>query len=96
VIHANTGAALAALARAGVLPAGDAATLIDALALWRRLQGFLRLTIGQEFDEAALPEGIKHAIAAAGRAADFAGLKAHMAETGEAAAVIHERFLGRA
>jgi glutamate-ammonia-ligase adenylyltransferase len=96
VIHANTGAALAALARAGVLPAGDAAILIDALALWRRLQGFLRLTIGQEFDEAALPEGIKHAIAAAGRAADFAGLKAHMTETGEAAAVIHERFLGRA
>jgi hypothetical protein len=39
---------------------------------------------------------MKHAIAAAGRAADFAGLKAHMAETGEAAAVIHERFLGRA
>ncbi|MGH6883654.1 MAG: bifunctional [glutamine synthetase] adenylyltransferase/[glutamine synthetase]-adenylyl-L-tyrosine phosphorylase, partial [Hypericibacter sp.] len=96
VIHANTSAALAALAHAGVLPAGDAATLIDTLALWRRLQGFLRLTIGQDFDEAALPEGIKRAIAAAGRAADFATLKAYMAETGEAAAVIHERFLGRA
>jgi glutamate-ammonia-ligase adenylyltransferase len=96
VIHANTGAALAALARAGVLPAADAATLIDALALWRRLQGFLRLTIGQEFDEAALPDGIKRAIAAAGRASDFASLKAYMAEIGEAAAAIHERFLGRA
>jgi glutamate-ammonia-ligase adenylyltransferase len=96
VIHANTSAALAALARAGVLPAGDAATLIDALALWRRLQGFLRLTIGQEFDETALPEGIKRAIAAAGRAADFASLKAQMTRMGEAAALIHERFLGRA
>jgi glutamate-ammonia-ligase adenylyltransferase len=96
VINPNTGGAIAALAAAGHLSATDAATLTDALTLWRRLQGFLRLTIGHQFDEAALPEGIKRAIAAAGRAPDFAALKSHMAEAAEAAAAVHERFLGRA
>ena len=96
VINPNTGGAIAALAAAGHLPAADAAALTDALILWRRLQGFLRLTIGHQFDEAALPEGIKRAIAAAGRAPDFAALKSHMAEAAEAAAAVHEKLLGRA
>jgi glutamate-ammonia-ligase adenylyltransferase len=95
VINPNSSAAIAALGAAGLLPAVDAALLGDALALWRRLQGFLRLTIGQQFDEAALPEGIKRAIAAAGHASDFAALKTYMTEIAEAAARIHEKFLGR-
>jgi glutamate-ammonia-ligase adenylyltransferase len=95
VINPNSGAAIAALGAAGLLPAVDAALLGDALALWRRLQGFLRLTIGQQFDEATLPEGIKRAIAAAGHASDFAALKTYMTEIAEVAAKIHEKFLGR-
>ncbi|QEX21521.1 glutamate-ammonia-ligase adenylyltransferase [Hypericibacter adhaerens] len=96
VISANTAAAIAALAKAGLLAAADAAALGEALTLWRRLQGFLRLTIGQEFDEAALPEGIKRALAAAAHLPDFASLKSQMAERAEAAALVHERLLGRA
>jgi glutamate-ammonia-ligase adenylyltransferase len=93
VINPNTGGAIAALAAAGHLSPADAATLGDALTLWRRLQGFLRLTIGHQFDEATLPEGIKRAIAAAGRAPDFAALKAQMAEIASRAAAIHDRLL---
>jgi [glutamine synthetase] adenylyltransferase / [glutamine synthetase]-adenylyl-L-tyrosine phosphorylase len=96
VINPNTGGAIAALAAAGHLSAADATALTDALTLWRRLQGFLRLTIGHQFDEAALPEGIKRAIAAAGRAADFAALKSQMTAAAEAAAAIHDRLLSPA
>jgi glutamate-ammonia-ligase adenylyltransferase len=94
ILRPNTGDAIAALAAAGRLDARDAAVLTEALSLWRRLQGFLRLTIGTAFDEAALPEGIKRALAAAGHAPDFAALKAQMARAAQASAAIHDRLLG--
>ncbi|MFZ5791597.1 MAG: bifunctional [glutamine synthetase] adenylyltransferase/[glutamine synthetase]-adenylyl-L-tyrosine phosphorylase [Pseudomonadota bacterium] len=94
ILRPNTGDAIAALAAASRLDARDAALLAEALSLWRRLQGFLRLTIGTGFDEAGLPDGIKRALAAAGHAPDFQALKAQMTRTAQASAAIHDRLLG--
>jgi [glutamine synthetase] adenylyltransferase / [glutamine synthetase]-adenylyl-L-tyrosine phosphorylase len=79
VLRTNTSEALAALAEAALLPANNAAALIDAGRLWRRLQGIQRLTIGEKFDEETLPEGFKRTLATAGGAADFTALKEKIA-----------------
>ncbi len=78
VLRTNTAEALAALARAGFLERPLADALIDAVRLWRRIQGMLRLTVGRQFDEAALPDGLQRSLAQAGGAADFFQLKEQM------------------
>ncbi|MGH7002014.1 MAG: bifunctional [glutamine synthetase] adenylyltransferase/[glutamine synthetase]-adenylyl-L-tyrosine phosphorylase, partial [Stellaceae bacterium] len=50
VLHANTQAALTALAAASALTSTDANTLISALRLWRNLHGLLKLTVPDPFD----------------------------------------------
>jgi [glutamine synthetase] adenylyltransferase / [glutamine synthetase]-adenylyl-L-tyrosine phosphorylase len=75
LIVTGTDAALVALARAELLPERTAARLGEALRLWRRLQGFLRLTVGSGFDEATLAPSIARRLAEIGATADFAALK---------------------
>ncbi|MEX0697481.1 MAG: glutamine-synthetase adenylyltransferase, partial [Dongiaceae bacterium] len=95
ILHPNTGEALARAAAAGILERAAADGLIAAGRLWRRLQGLLRLTVGDQVDEAtALPEGLKRALAQAGGAADFAGLEALMDATATAARAQFERLIG--
>jgi len=89
VLATNTTDALARLASAGLLAADLAEALIEATRLWRRLQALQRLTAGSGLDEAALPAGLRQAFAAAGRAPDFATLKARMAD---ARATVHGAF----
>ena len=89
VLATNTTDALARLASAGLLAADLAGALIEATRLWRRLQALQRLTAGSGLDEAALPAGLRQAFAVAGRAPDFATLKAHMAD---ARATVHGAF----
>jgi [glutamine synthetase] adenylyltransferase / [glutamine synthetase]-adenylyl-L-tyrosine phosphorylase len=84
VLQPGTTAALAALAAAGVLPREAFAALLAAGRLWRRLQGVQRLTVGERCDEAALPEGCKRTLAAAGDAVDFADLKDRVAASAAA------------
>jgi glutamate-ammonia-ligase adenylyltransferase len=78
VLRTNTTEALAALAEARALDRARAEALIDAVRLWRRIQGMLRLTVGRLFEEAALPDALRASLAQAGRAPDFSALKEKM------------------
>jgi glutamate-ammonia-ligase adenylyltransferase len=53
VLHQNTQEALAALAEAGALPPAAQRDLAASLALWRELQGLLKLTLDEPVDDAA-------------------------------------------
>lgn len=80
ILSTNTADALARMAAAGVLERAVADALIAADRLWRRLQGLLRLTVGEGLDEAAIPEGLRRSLAEAGGAVDFTELKERMAD----------------
>ncbi|MBU0726584.1 MAG: bifunctional [glutamine synthetase] adenylyltransferase/[glutamine synthetase]-adenylyl-L-tyrosine phosphorylase [Alphaproteobacteria bacterium] len=76
VLHQNTTEAFARLIAAGYLDPADGAALIEATRLWRRLQGLLRLAIGEAaFDEATATQDQKAALVQAGGAVDFETLK---------------------
>jgi glutamate-ammonia-ligase adenylyltransferase len=64
VLSPTTRLALAALAKAGVLPPEDAAALASAERLWRAVVAQLRLTVGR-WREDALPEPVAAALLAA-------------------------------
>jgi [glutamine synthetase] adenylyltransferase / [glutamine synthetase]-adenylyl-L-tyrosine phosphorylase len=81
VLARSTQGALAALARAGVLAERAAASLIDALKLWRRLQGLLRLTVDGKFEERELAPAVARRLAEIGGAVDFAALKIQISKT---------------
>ena len=89
ILSTNTADALARMAAAGVLEQAAADALIAADRLWRRLQGLLRLTVGEGLDEAAIPEGLRRSLAEAGDAADFVDLKDRMTS---AAAQVRAQF----
>ena len=89
VLRQNTGAALAALGRAGVLDTGAAEALDRALALWRNLQGLLKLTVEEPFDEAAAPPAVRAILARGAGAIDFERLKSDMSA---AAAEVRARY----
>jgi [glutamine synthetase] adenylyltransferase / [glutamine synthetase]-adenylyl-L-tyrosine phosphorylase len=74
----NTSAALAALAEAGALEEGAAADLLDALRLWRNLQGLLKLTLEEPFDGGAASPALKALLARGAGAVDFEQLTADM------------------
>jgi glutamate-ammonia-ligase adenylyltransferase len=84
VLAPNTADALGRLARAGCLAPAMAEQLIAALGLWRRLQQFLRLTIGNQFQDDALSPSLAKRLAEIGGAVDIAALKRQMDETGSA------------
>jgi [glutamine synthetase] adenylyltransferase / [glutamine synthetase]-adenylyl-L-tyrosine phosphorylase len=89
VLRQNTGAALSAAARAGVLDAGAAEELDQALALWRNVQGLLKLTVEEPFDEAAAPPALRANLARSAGAIDFERLKSDMSA---AAAQVRARY----
>ena len=93
VLAANTTDALDRLADAGALVRAEADRLIDAMRLWRRLQGFLRLTTGGAFDPKTASEGVKRALAAAGGAADLVDLEAKTAGAAAAARDLYRRIV---
>ncbi|MGE0152565.1 MAG: bifunctional [glutamine synthetase] adenylyltransferase/[glutamine synthetase]-adenylyl-L-tyrosine phosphorylase [Reyranellaceae bacterium] len=86
----------AQLAQARLLPAPTAQTLAAAFRLWQGLQALLRLTMGgdeADIDEATAPEGLKQILAAAAGVADFAALKARMAETAAQVYALYEEIV---
>ena len=74
VLAANTTDAISRLADAGALDRTDADRLIEAMRLWRRLQGFLRVTTGGDFDPSTASEGVRRALVKAGGAVDLDAL----------------------
>jgi glutamate-ammonia-ligase adenylyltransferase len=85
VLQQNTAAALAALARAGALDPTAAEELHAALHLWRNVQGLIKLTVAEPFDEAAASPAIKLLLARGAEAIDFDRLKSDMASAAAAA-----------
>jgi len=80
-LDVNTLAALKALARSGALAADAAENLIAALTLWRNVQGLLKLTAEEPFDEANAPPALKAILAAGAGSVDFGALKEDMEAT---------------
>jgi glutamate-ammonia-ligase adenylyltransferase len=78
VLRQNTAAALEALAAAGALDPLAADELCGALWLWRDVQGLIKLTTAEPFDEAQATPALKALLARGAGAVDFAALKADM------------------
>ena len=93
VLHTNTRGALTALATAGALTADDARILVQALTLWRNVQGLLKLTVPEPFDEAATPSAVKALIAHGAAAIDFNALKQDMDAAARAAHGLFRRLV---
>jgi glutamate-ammonia-ligase adenylyltransferase len=96
ILCTNTTGALTQIRDAGLIDAQAGNDLIEAVRLWRRLQGMIRLTAGEPFREEEAPTGLRKALAKAGGAPSFEGLKIHMEETADRvrglydAIIIHE------
>jgi len=79
VLSINTATAILNAAEAGLLDAGVAAELVETLKLWRRVQGFLRLTTSGTLDPGQVSETLLTGLARAAfpdeeRPVDFAAL----------------------
>jgi glutamate-ammonia-ligase adenylyltransferase len=79
VLAPNTAVALERLAAEGAIDAETGRGLAEASRLLARIQGLVRLTVGEGLDEATLPAGLKARLARAGGAADLETLKARLA-----------------
>lgn len=94
VLHQNTGAALEALAALNGLDAGAAEDLRGALRLWRNVQGLLKLTVEEPFDEAAAPAALKALLARGAGAIDFQRLKGDMEAAAARALARYDAIVG--
>ena len=93
VLASTTRVALARLAKAGVLPAEDARTLIAADRLWRTIQGMLHLTTGLP-KNAELPASATQALLRATAMSDMAGLTATCERTAESVRALFTTHIG--
>jgi len=78
VLRQNTGHALQALMEATLLDRATTASLLDALDLWRNVQGLIKLCVDEPFDEAAASPALRAILAGGTGAIDFEHLKADM------------------
>ncbi len=82
VLSTNMATALGNLARARFLGEREAEEICQGLRMWRRIQGFLRLTTEGKFDTGRAPEGLRRALFRAvmgeGEDFDFDALVAHI------------------
>jgi glutamate-ammonia-ligase adenylyltransferase len=99
VLSPSTRVALAALAKAGILPPEEAETMIAAERLWRAIVAHLRLTVGRWGGE-ALPEPVAAALLSAVApllpqpAVDQAGLRAQMRDVADQVRAVVLRRIG--
>ncbi len=94
ILARNTIAVLDEAARCGIVHADAADSLIRAARLWRNLQGILRLTIEEGFDEQTASPGLKKVIARVCGTVDFDTLKQTMQEVAADARRNYEMLLG--
>ncbi len=90
----TTRVALARLAKAGKLPADDAALLIRADHIWRTVQGMLRITVGRGAGE-ELPDASAQALLrAVGEAVDLGALRVTLEELARQVRAAFVRHVG--
>ena len=95
LVTGDTVLAFEHLRAAGCLPADDAATLIEATRLWRRLQQMLRVMGESDFAQEMAPATVQAALARAADEQDFARLETRMAELAAATYAIFRRLIER-
>ena len=94
VLDQNTTAAFEKLVAAGHLAPDSGAALIAATRLWRRLQGLLRIAVGDAaFEEETATVDQKQALLRAGSAVDFDGLKQNILATAETALACYRALI---
>ncbi len=81
VLSPNTTEALRRLCKAGVIPESTTATLTEAMRLWRNVQGVLRLSVGESFDEATVSDGCRAFVANVCGRENFTILREEIADT---------------
>jgi len=92
----DTRAILRAAGEAGLLDAETAASLIEALSLYRNVTQWLRLALDEGADPKGAAEGVKRRIANAAGLPDFAGLERELADRRAQVRRIFVELLGRA
>jgi len=83
---------------AGLIPEDDGATLIEALKLWRALQGFLAVTVASEIrteQEESFAQSLKDDLARIGDAEDFDRLKQRVADLVQRVRDIYDALIER-
>jgi glutamate-ammonia-ligase adenylyltransferase len=93
ILHWNTQQALTALEHVGALTHAQAEILATALALWRNVQGLLKLTVEEPFDETAASLTLKAILARGAGAIDFARLKADMDDASARALGVYQSLV---
>ncbi len=78
VLRQNTGAALQAVLEASLLDRATTTGLLEALDLWRNLQGLIKLCVEEPFDEEAAAPALREILVGGTGAIDFEHLKADM------------------
>ncbi len=94
VLRQNTRAALEALRHAGALAEDAAETLVASLALWRDLQGLMKLTVDEPFDEERVAPALG-AILGKDGGFDFSALAAKIEAAAAASLAVYERIVAR-
>lgn len=89
ILSANTTDALRRLRDAGLLDGETADTLIAAMRLWRNVQGVVRLSVGENFDQPVLPEGCRRFMAEVCGCASYDEVHERVADS---AAACHDIF----
>jgi glutamate-ammonia-ligase adenylyltransferase len=94
IIDGNTSRAFEKLARAGVIKCTIAKELIEATHLMRDVQGLLRQTTREAFNEEAAPEGLRIALAATTEEGSFEILRDKLMATEEKVFSHYRQFIG--
>jgi glutamate-ammonia-ligase adenylyltransferase len=95
ILSPETETVLVNAAKAGLLPAGDAETLLPALRLTQALTQILRLCVDGLFDPKTAPGGLLDLLARAGELPDFARLDRHLRDTERAVRGSFEGLIGK-
>ena len=93
ILSANTTDALRRLRAAAILDGTTADVLIAALRLWRNVQGVVRLSVGENFDQPILPEGCQPFMAEVCESDSFDDLRALIADTAATSHGIFRRLI---
>ena len=95
ILAGDTAAALRVAGDKGLIDASTASDLVDAMMLWRSLQGILRLTVEGDFSEAGTAVALKRMITRSCGAVDFDKLKQTMQAMAERSAAHFGSFFER-
>ncbi|MEO8669596.1 MAG: bifunctional [glutamine synthetase] adenylyltransferase/[glutamine synthetase]-adenylyl-L-tyrosine phosphorylase, partial [Bauldia sp.] len=95
IVLTETEASLTAAAKAGLLPAAEADTLLPALRLYQSLTQILRLCLDGAFDPDVATRGLLDRLALAAEMPDFPTLDRHVRDTEAAVRASFERLVGK-